>query len=128
MRAQDHLVARGRPIVAQDLGCPDDSDDVERCARPSERRREIAGNNLNVVVAEEQQFTTRPLQRAVAASGKRTRIVDTDNFVRMARKKALLVGGDARVFVGVDPADEHRDARFYHAGRRRRSIGETFIS
>ena len=51
--AMQEGVAGGRPIAAQDLGCPDDSDDVERCARASDRRREIAGNNLDIVVAEE---------------------------------------------------------------------------
>ena len=82
-------VGRGgrRPIAAQDLGRPDDPDDVERCARASDRRREIAGNNLDIVVAEEQQFTSRLLHRAVVAFGERTRIVDTDDFVRMTRKK-----------------------------------------
>jgi len=32
---------------------PTTPDDVERCARASDRRREIAGNNLDIVVAEE---------------------------------------------------------------------------
>jgi hypothetical protein len=79
-------------------------------------------------VAEEQQFTTRLLHRAVVAFGERARIVDTDDFVWIARKKALVAGGDARVLGGVDTADEHRNARFYHAGRRRRSVAKTSIN